>query len=125
MGQILNFWWIPLVWVIGAAVLWVATWIVYLANMAVLWAGARPVGTAARLAAWVPRLAAVMSTSMNWAVFTVILLEWPRERFLSTRLARHVRTGHGWRWRVACQVGRVWLDPFDPAGTHVGASHHA
>lgn len=99
--------------------LWSATWIVYLANMAVLWSEDRLHGGAARLAAWVPRLAAVMSTSLNWLVFTVLLLELPRERYLSARLMRHKRQGRGWRQRFADWMGRVWLDPFDPAGHHI------
>jgi len=98
-----------------AALLWGATWLVYLANMAVLHAGERATAPA-RAVVW---LAPVMSTALNWLVFTVLLLEIPKEKFLSTRLARHKRTGHGWRQRFADWMGRVWLDPYDPAGHHI------
>lgn len=126
MDNLTTLWWVPLAWAAGAALLWGVTWIVYLAGMAVLWSAGRfpPDSLTARLVVPVQRAGGVFSTALNWMVFTIVLLEWPKERYLSARLVRHVRAGSGWRWRIAMWAGRHWLDPFDPAGTHVGATHH-
>jgi hypothetical protein len=112
-------WLVPLYVLFGAA-LWGATWVVYLADCAARWAAPLIKGTPSeKLANVVHKLAAFMSTSLNWLVFTVILLELPKEQLLSTRLARHKRQGKGWRQRLAGRLGDVWLDPFDPNGYHI------
>ena len=115
MNAALDNWWVPLAYAAGAVLLWGATWLVYLANMAVLHAGAKATWPT-KMVLWA---APVMSTLLNWLVFTLLLLEIPRECFLSARLARHFRRGKGWRQRLAGWMGRVWLDPFDPAGYHI------
>lgn len=126
MFVLMNFWWVPLAWALGGLLLWCFTWTVYLSGMAILWSAGRfpPDSLTARLIVPVQYAAGYSSTALNWLVFPIILLELPKERYLSTRLARHVRTGSGWRYRIAAWLGRHWLDPFDPNGTHVGASHH-
>lgn len=107
-------------YVVFSALLWAATWVVYLADCATRWAAPLIKGTPSdRLANVIHKLAAFMSTSLNWLVFTVILLELPKEQMLSTRLARHKRQGKGWRQRLAGRLGDVWLDPFDPNGYHI------
>ena len=107
-------------YVVFSALLWAATWIVYLADCATHWAAKRTKGTPSdKLANVIHKLAAFMSTSLNWLVFTAILLELPKEKMLSTRLARHKRQGKGWRQRLANRLGAVWLDPFDPNGYHI------
>ena len=116
---------LPVFWVVTTALLWGFTWLVYLAGMAVTAADHKLTGTSRKLAGAVGHLAGWTSTALNWWSFTVILLELPSERFLSTRLARHVRAGAGWRYRIAYKLGKTWLDPFDPSGTHIGATHHA
>lgn len=112
-------WLVPL-YVLFSAALWSATWVVYLADCATRWAAPLIKGTPSdKLANVVHNLAAFMSTSLNWLVFTVVLLELPKERFLSTRLARHKRQGRGWRQRLATKLGDTWLDPFDKTGHHI------
>lgn len=107
-------------YVVFSALLWGATWVVYLADCATRWADPLIKGTPSeKLANVIHKLAAFMSTSLNWLVFTVILLELPKEQMLSTRLARHKRQGKGWRQRLANRLGMVWLDPFDPSGNHI------
>ena len=112
-------------YVVFSAALWAITWVVYLAGMGIVRAEPVLYGLPAKLVKPVQWLAGFLSTALNWLVFTTVLLELPKERFLSTRLARHVRTGAGWRHQVAMWMGRNWLDPFDPNGTHIGASNHA
>lgn len=102
-----------------SALLWAATWIVYLADCATRWAEPLLHGTPAKLVKPVHLLATFMSTTLNWLVFTVILLEFPRERLLSTRLSRHKRQGSGWRQRLAVRLEDTWLGPFDPRGFHI------
>lgn len=102
-----------------SALLWAATWVVFLADCATRWAAPVLYGTPAKLAKHVNALAVVMSTALNWLVFTAILLEFPREAALSTRLVRHKRQGRGWRQRLAARLGDTWLDPFDPTGHHI------
>ena len=107
-------------YVVFSVLLWAATWVAYLADCATRWAAPLIKGTSSeKLANVVHKLAAFMSTSLNWLVFTVILLELPKERMLSTRLARHKRQGKGWRQRLANRLGAVWLDLFDPNGYHI------
>lgn len=112
-------WLVPSYILFGAA-LWGFTWVVYLADCATRWAAPLIKDTPSeKLANVIHKLAAFMSTSLNWLVFTVILLELPKEQMLSTRLARHKRQGKGWRQRLAGRLGDVWLDPFDPNGYHI------
>ena len=119
MGLILAYWWLIPAYISFSAVLWSVTWVFYLARMCVDWASAQVYGTPAKLAKPVVKTAEFLSTALNWLVFTVVLLELPKERFLSTRLARHKRQGKGWRQRLANRLGMVWLDPFDPNGHHI------
>ena len=107
-------------YVVFSVLLWAATWVVYLADCATHWADERTKGTTSeKLARYINKFAIVMSTLLNVLVFTVILLELPKESLLSTRLSRHKRQGKGWRQKLATYLGRIWLDPFDPSGEHI------
>lgn len=112
-------WIIPVAYIAYGAALWAVTWVFYLARMCTIWAAPMLYGTPAKLTRVIAATAEFLSTWLNWTVFTVLLLEWPKETFLSTRLARHKRQGHGWRQRFADVLGRTWLDPFDPTGHHI------
>lgn len=53
----------------------------------------------------------------NVLVFTVILLEFPREFLVTHRLSRHKALG-GWRGKVSEWLCREMLDAGDPSGCH-------
>jgi hypothetical protein len=55
---------------------------------------------------------------LNVVVMTVILLEWPQETTISSRLKRHNRIGTGWRMPIV-RFFEPLLDPFDPSGDHI------
>lgn len=54
----------------------------------------------------------------NLLVATVFFAEAPREWLVTSRLQRHMRTRHGWRYRQARFVCDHLLDVFDPSGEH-------
>lgn len=114
---------IPLVlagFIIYAVTLWTITWLFYLAGMGLAWSAHQPRDKAIEKPVFIVQYTAgVLSTLLNWSVFTFVLLEIPKERFLSSRLLRHYRHGKGWRQKLAGWMGRVWLDPFDPTGKHI------
>lgn len=116
LNVLMQFWWIIPAYIVFGIVLWAITWLTYLSGWTIMRAGPNAVGWQAKL---VQKLGPIMSTSLNWFVFTIILLEFPKETFLSARLARHFRRGHGWRQKVAGWMGRNWLDPYNPAGFHI------
>lgn len=55
---------------------------------------------------------------VNVFVFSVILLEPPRETTVTARLKRHAAK-NTWRGAVARWFAANFLDPFDPSGRHV------
>lgn len=55
---------------------------------------------------------------LNLTVFTVLLLELPQEKTISSRLQRHNHESTGWRKAVAAWFEPL-LDPFDPSGDHI------
>lgn len=99
-------------------VLWFITWIAYLATMSLVRAKDALMPSIFRLGMGVFYVSLVLSTTLNWLVFTFLLLELPREFTLSARLSRHLKAG-GWRGRQAGLIGARWLDPFDPSGKHI------
>ena len=115
----LVWWWVIPAYVVFSALLWAATWVIYLATMGVIRSHPVLFGTPARLGGYIVKTGEFLSTALNWLVFTLLLLELPKERFLSARLARHFRSGKGWRQKFAGWMGRTWLDPFDPSGRHI------
>ncbi len=59
-----------------------------------------------------------VDVATNWLVFTVVLLELPKETTVTARLKRHHRESGGWRLAVVLFLEPI-LDPFDPSGDHV------
>lgn len=55
---------------------------------------------------------------VNITIASVLMLEFPREALLTTRLTRHLKAGAGWRYRLAKSICEHLLDPFDPRGAH-------
>lgn len=97
-----------------------ALWIFYLAVMALK--RARDAGQLSPLAyvLGVPvlKVGLVLDVLVNVFVLTLVLLEWPREWLVTTRLKRHNRQGAGWRKAFAAWCEQL-LDPFDPSGDHI------
>ena len=54
----------------------------------------------------------------NFTIATIVMLETPRELFVTQRLARHIKDGSGWRHAIAAWVCKQLLDPLDPTGHH-------
>lgn len=55
---------------------------------------------------------------VNVFVVSFILLEFPKEFTVTSRLKRHNTEGKGWRKTVAKWFEPI-LDPFDPSGNHI------
>lgn len=95
-------------------------WVFYLAVMNLK--RAKDAGTlrpvARYLGAPVLLLGVLVDFLVNVVVFTVLLLELPRETLVTSRLKRHMAHGHGWRSRVARWFCAELLDTFDPSGCH-------
>lgn len=83
----------------------------------------------ARQAGLLNRTALVMGTPVllvgyaldlivNAALMTVLFWERPQELTVTRRLKRHIKTGAGWRLKLALWFVPV-LDPFDPSGKHI------
>lgn len=113
----------------NAAPLWLALlalgllyglWVFYLAVMNLK--RAKDAGTlrpwARRFGGPVLLVGVLLDVLVNWLVFTVLLIEWPREALVTARLKRHIAHGHGWRMRVARWFCADLLDTFDPSGCH-------
>lgn len=54
----------------------------------------------------------------NLTVFSVLMLELPRELLVTSRLKRHRESGTGWRHDFALFICENLLDPLDPTGEH-------
>ena len=100
------------------ACLFFLTWVVYLATMNLVRNRESMTGLPLMTGWAVFCFGVALSTTMNWLVFTFLLLEFPREFTLSARLSRHLKAG-GWRGRQAALIAEAWLDRFDPSGKHV------
>lgn len=108
-------------WLVALAVLSVyGLWVFYLAVMNLK--RAKDAGTlrpwARRLGGPVLFVGVLLDLLVNWLVFTVLLLELPRETLVTARLKRHLASGAGWRYRVARWFCADLLDAFDPSGCH-------
>lgn len=55
----------------------------------------------------------------NVLVFTVIMLDLPRETLVTDRLKRYARGPDGWRKSLALWFADHLLDDFDPSGKHI------
>lgn len=60
----------------------------------------------------------VLDILVNWFVVTLLLLEFPQEYTVTSRLKRHNRESTGWR-KAVVQFFEPLLDPFDPTGNHI------
>lgn len=59
-----------------------------------------------------------LNTFINVVFLTVLLLDWPQERFVSHRMNRLIKTDEGWRGRLALWFRADMLDYLDPDGPH-------
>ena len=97
-----------------------ALWVFYIAVM-----GLKRVRDTVGLSPWALRfgypiliVGYVLDVLVNWFVFTVVMLEIPKELTVSSRLKRHNQESTGWRLAVV-KFFEPLLDPFDPSGNHV------
>jgi hypothetical protein len=97
-----------------------ALWVFYIAVM-----GLKRVRDTVGLSPWALRfgypiliVGYVLDVLVNWFVFTVVMLEIPKELTVSSRLKRHNQESTGWRLKIVKFIEPL-LDPFDPSGNHV------
>ena len=104
----------------GAYLLALATWIFYLAVMALLphRHTMRPVAKAH--AYLLLAVGLVLDVALNVLVGSLIFLEpaHPKRLLLTARLSYHNTRDHGWRTRLARWICVHLLDQFDPRGRH-------
>lgn len=129
VGVALGFGHIPVVvWeMLGAAFLCAyATWVFYLAVMALMRARAAGVLSPVALVLAYPVVAIglVLDFTLHVVVGTVLFIERPREWLLTQRLSRLIRTDDGWRGDLALWMCTALLDAFDPDGSHCAARQH-
>jgi hypothetical protein len=55
----------------------------------------------------------VLDTLLNWVLLTITLWEFPQEFLSTTRIVRHKFRSQGWRQRQAVWWCKNWLTPFD------------
>ena len=68
--------------------------------------------------AWVIiKLAYIINISFNWVYLSVLLYEFPKELFSTSRITRHKRDSNGWRKKVADFFCKA-TDPYDMRGYH-------
>lgn len=95
-------------------------WVFYLAVMSLK--RAKDAGILTRTAAVfgypVLYIGLLLDMLVNVLVMTLVLLEWPRELLVTSRLQRHNRYDTGWRKNFASWAAPL-LDPFDPSGEHI------
>jgi hypothetical protein len=97
-----------------------ALWVFYIAVM-----GLKRVRDTIGLSPWALRfgypiliVGYVLDVLVNWFVFTVVMLEVPKELTVSSRLKRHNQESTGWRLKIV-KFFEPLLDPFDPSGDHI------
>lgn len=94
-------------------------WVFYLAVMCLK--RAKDAGTISRFALVMgyPVLAVglLIDLFVNLFVFTILLLELPKELTVTSRLQRHGKQG-GWRGDLSRWFCEALLDTFDPSGDH-------
>lgn len=60
----------------------------------------------------------ILDVVSNLTIASVILMEWPKEALVTTRLRRHLSGSKTWRYHIAKYICDSLLDPFDPRGSH-------
>lgn len=110
-----------LIYPVAGFVLVYALWVFYLAvmNLKRVKDAGKLGKVAAALGAPVLAVGLALDFLANVLVFTVLLLEPPREATVTARLKRHKRESRGWRLRVAQWFASELLDHFDPDGVHI------
>lgn len=96
-------------------VLWVL-WIFYLAVMSLYRAyQADTLSLPAKLLGYpVLAIGAALDAGVNILIMSLVFLERPYEWLVTKRLARHIKTGGGWRRKLASWICSRLLNPFDP-----------
>jgi hypothetical protein len=97
-----------------------ALWVFYIAVM-----GLKRVRDTIGLSPWALRfgypiliVGYVLDVFVNWFVFTIVMLEIPKELTVSSRLKRHNQESTGWRLKIVKFIEPL-LDPFDLSGDHI------
>ena len=107
-------------YVVHAVAISYALWLFYLAVMNLQ--RAHENGTISKLAfvLGLPILfiGVLLDILVNIFVMTLLFVEPPREWLVTARLQRHVRTGSGYRKKLAWFICHYLLDTFDPSGKH-------
>ena len=105
-----------LIWIGGAATLFVSTFIIYVAVMKM-----REVQSEIFRLHWSVRwvcflilfIGLVLDVLLNWLVLTFVFLELPREFLSTSRVIRHKYHSTHWRHDRALWFCVNWLTPFD------------
>jgi hypothetical protein len=95
-------------------------WVFYLGVMS-LWRAHRDglIGPVAYVPGYLTlAIGAVMDVVFNATLGSLLFFERPYEVFFTKRLQRHIRTGGGWRRKLALWLCHHLLNPFDPTGDH-------
>jgi len=97
-----------------------ALWVLFLAVMNL--GEARAAGKLKGFALYAGYIVLIIGYAIDFVVqvgpASVLWLELPRETTVSGRVARLVRSGSGWRFRLAIWFRDVLLAPFDRTGGH-------
>ena len=98
-----------------------ALWVFYLAVMALR--RAKLSGTLSKTALWLGTpllfIGLLLDFIANMTVFTVLMLDLPKETLVTYRLKRYAYGEDGWRKRFAQWFAHTLLDDFDPSGKHI------
>lgn len=109
---------IILSWVVISALLFISTFIFYLAVLKLRDAFLR--GTLSKVhftVRWsgylILSVGLTLDALLNWFFLSVTFLEFPREILSTARVARHKQSTFGWRHAQAIWWCHNWLTPFD------------
>lgn len=109
-----------LIYIAWAVLACYGLWVFYLAVMAL-----KRARDTVGLSKWATRfgypvlfVGLLLDIIVNWFIVTLLLLEFPQETTVTSRLKRHNREGTGWRQKLAAWFEPM-LDPFDPSGDHI------
>jgi hypothetical protein len=91
-------------------------WIFYLAVMSLFRANEnKTLSLPAKILGYPVLIIGVLLDAMlNIFLLSLILFERPYEWLITKRLARHIKNGTGWRFKLALWICQHLLNPFDP-----------
>lgn len=93
-------------------------WFFYLAIMSI-YRGKETASTFARYLGYpIFLIGYVLDVLINVTLFSLLVLDFPREWTITTHINRLAETDKGWRRVVGCWICRNLLDAFDPDGFH-------